>query len=48
MGGGKDFEQEEGQRKGEVFGMMERIHIRSGHMERKGEFRKCKRSVKRI
>jgi len=48
MGGGEDFEQEEDQRKGKVFGMMERIHTGSKHIGRKGEFKKHKRSIKRI
>jgi len=35
-------------RQGEVFGVIERVHSRSGHLEKKGKLEKYKRISRRI
>jgi len=48
MGGQENPQQEDSKSKGEVFGTMEGIYVRSKYIGRKGEFKKCQGGIKRL
>ena len=48
MGSGENHEQEESMRKRQVFGAIERMHSRRGHLEKQGESEECNGISRRI